>query len=32
VQISFVKVAAHTGDYYNEMADRLAKEALGIRK
>lgn len=28
--IEFVKVAAHTGDKYNEMADRLAKKALGI--
>ncbi len=32
VQISFVKVLAHSGDYYNDMADRLAKEALGIRR
>lgn len=30
VYISFQKVQAHTGDYYNEMADRLAKKALGI--
>lgn len=30
IQISFQKVAAHTGNRYNEMADRLAKEALGI--
>ena len=30
LQIVFVKVAAHTGDKYNEMADRLAKQALGI--
>lgn len=28
IQISFGKVEAHTGDYYNEEADRLAKEAL----
>ena len=28
--IEFVKVAAHTGDKYNEMADELAKKALGI--
>ena len=28
--IEFVKVAAHTGDHYNEMADQLAKKALGI--
>lgn len=30
IQIDFQKVAAHTGVKYNEMADRLAKEALGI--
>ena len=30
VDVVFVKVAAHTGDKYNEMADRLAKQALGI--
>ena len=28
--IEFVKVAAHTGDKYNEMADQLAKKALGL--
>ena len=28
INISFTKVAAHTGDYYNEMADKLAKKAL----
>ena len=28
IKISFTKVAAHTGDYYNEMADKLAKKAL----
>ena len=28
MNISFVKVAAHTGDYYNEQVDRLAKAAL----
>ena len=28
IDISFEKVAAHTGDTYNEMADQLAKEAL----
>lgn len=32
VKISFQKVAAHTGDVYNELADRLAKQALGIQK
>ena len=29
--IKFVKEAAHTGVYYNEVADRLAKDALGIK-
>lgn len=28
IAISFTKVDAHTGDYYNEQADALAKEAL----
>lgn len=28
--VEFIKVAAHTGDTYNEMADQLAKKALGI--
>ncbi|MBQ8231547.1 MAG: reverse transcriptase-like protein [Lachnospiraceae bacterium] len=28
VQIRFTKVVAHTNVYYNEMADKLAKEAL----
>ena len=30
IEVQFVKVAGHTGDKYNEMADKLAKEALGI--
>lgn len=30
ITISFQKVAAHTGVKYNEMADKLAKEALGL--
>ena len=30
IVISFHKVAAHTGVEYNEMADRIAKEAIGI--
>lgn len=30
MQINFVKVKAHAGNKYNEMADRLAKDALGI--
>ena len=29
-KLEFVKVAAHTGVIYNELADELAKEALGI--
>lgn len=28
IEIEFIKVAAHTGDEYNERADRLAKNAL----
>ena len=28
VRVSFQKVAAHTGDYYNEEADKLARGAL----
>lgn len=28
IRLSFAKVTAHTGDRYNEMADRLAKAAL----
>lgn len=31
IEINFIKVEAHTGDKYNEMADKLAKEALGIK-
>lgn len=30
IEINFVKVRAHSGDLYNEVADRLAKKALGI--
>lgn len=30
IKISFRKVKAHSGDYYNEEADKLAKEALKI--
>ncbi len=30
VQIQFVKVKGHSGDKYNDLADQLAKEALGI--
>lgn len=31
VDISFVKVAGHSNDKYNDIADALAKEALGIQ-
>lgn len=31
LDIRFVKVKAHSGDQYNEQADRLAKDALGLR-
>lgn len=30
LEIKFVKVAGHSNDKYNDMADGLAKEALGI--
>ncbi len=30
LNVKFVKVKAHSGDKYNEEADRLAKSALGI--
>lgn len=30
VKIRFVKVTGHSGNKYNDMADELAKEALGI--
>lgn len=30
VSISFVKVTAHSGDTYNDMADALAKKSVGI--
>ncbi len=30
IQISFVKVLAHSGDVYNELADTLAKKSVGI--
>lgn len=30
MSISFVKVKGHSGDRYNELADQLAKQALGI--
>lgn len=31
VAISFVKVKGHSGDKYNDMADRLAKDAVGVK-
>lgn len=31
VKVNFVKVKAHTGVTYNEIADALAKEALGLQ-
>lgn len=31
IKLKFVKVAAHTGVLYNELADRLAKSAVGIK-
>lgn len=30
VAVKFVKVTGHSGDRYNDMADRLAREALGL--
>lgn len=30
IKIEFYKVKAHTGDVYNEMADKLAKKSLGM--
>ena len=29
--VKFVKVKSHSNDHYNDIADKLAKEALGIR-
>lgn len=31
VKVSFNKVRGHSGDKYNDMADRLAKDAVGIK-
>jgi len=31
IDVSFVKVKGHSNDYYNDLADKLAKEALGIK-
>lgn len=30
IKINFVKVKGHSGDKYNELADKLAKSALGL--
>ena len=30
LKVNFIKVTAHTGDEYNEIADQLAKNALGL--
>lgn len=31
IDITFIKVKAHSGDVYNDRADRLAKDALDIK-
>lgn len=31
IEIVFIKVKAHSNDKYNDIADRLAKEAVGIK-
>lgn len=31
VRVSFNKVRGHSGDKYNDMADRLAKDAVGVK-
>ena len=31
IEIHFIKVLAHSGDLYNDMADMLAKNAVGIQ-
>jgi len=31
LKVTFIKVKGHSGDTYNDMADRLAKDALGIK-
>ncbi len=31
VKVSFIKVKGHSGDKFNDMADRLAKDAVGVK-
>ena len=31
IKVSFKKIKGHSGDKYNDLADRLAKDALGIK-
>lgn len=31
IDVNFVKVKSHSNDHYNDLADKLAKEALGIK-
>ncbi|MDD8049318.1 MAG: ribonuclease H family protein [Thomasclavelia sp.] len=31
IDIGFIKVLAHSGDTYNEMADQLAKKSVGVK-
>ena len=31
LSVDFIKVKSHSGDKYNDLADRLAKDALGIK-
>ena len=31
IAVNFVKVKSHSNDHYNDLADRLAKDALGLK-
>ena len=31
IDVTFIKVKGHSNDHYNDLADKLAKEALGIK-
>jgi len=31
ITVNFIKIKSHTNDKYNDIADRLAKDALGIK-